>query len=490
MQLTPRTPEAKETETLVAAASDAAESWSANASPSHVAGNHLDLPELIEIIQRQWRWIVGALALTLAAGVCITALQQRKYAATTQIVIYQQAQQTNDTGLATVNKIEGMATNRSIRTLIRLLQSREIMVRALASLPVQMRKTGFRNGPELQVQEPEEGDDVIAVTVKALTPQAAAALANNLAQVLIEHDVEESRKTATTALAYVGSELSHVNADLHIARKQLAEFAVAHDVVGDDEVLNQHIKYLSQLQLEADQAARMATTSRQLARALRGRISDGRGRNALAEITEAQNPFLDKVDMQINDLESQRLELRQKFVPDAPEVKKVEEELRAAREHRAQILSTRVTQQTRKIDPVYQVLGQQYLTATTDADTAQIRLGVLQREIAAKREVLSKLPSLKMQEAELKNNVNLLEATSALLSNNYQSLRVNEASQISNVRVLNRAYENPVPVSPNTRRNLVLSLVLGILLAVTMTAAREMMDTRICSQRTLEGIIQ
>lgn len=471
MQLQPGLVEVNETDTLVKA--------------YRVNEAHIDFSGLIEILLRRWGWIVGALALALTLGLLLTALQQRKYAATTEIFIYQQAQQQNGNGdgLVTVNKIEGMAANRSIRTQIRLLHSGAIIARALASLPEKVRKTGFRNGPELLVQEPAEGDNVLAITVKALTPQAATALANSLVQVLIEHDIEESSKTTATALAYVSTELRHVDNELNTARRKLAEFEVKHGVAGDDEMLNQHMKDFSQLQSEADQVARTATTSRQLAQALQARIS-GQSRTVLSDITEEQNPLIDKVDLQIDDLESRRLELRQVFAPDAPEIKRVEGELLAAKEHRAQLLSTRVSQRTLKINPVYQVLEQQYLTATIDADSAEIRLGVLQRDIAIKRASLTQLPPLEMQAAELQNNVNLLEATSTLLSKNFQSLRVNKASRISNVRVLNSAYENPVPVSPDTRRNLLLSLVFGILLAVTITMALEALDNRY-SQRTV-----
>lgn len=479
MQLTPRTTEMNETDAQVMATSNAVEAWRADAGVSYVAREALDFPELLEILLRRWRWIVGTLTLTLAIGLLMTALQQRKYAATTEIVIYQQAQQRDDGGLTAVNKIEGMATNRSIRTQLRLLQSHDTLQRALAYLPVDVRTTGFPNGPELQVKAPDEGDDVIAVTVKALTPQAATALANNLAQVLIERDVEESRKTSTTALAYVGSELNHVDNSLQMARRQLAEFEIAHGVVGENKVITPHMQSLSQLQLEAEQAARAATAAQQLAQTLRANLNR-KNRDVLTARTEAQHPILNKVEMQINDLETRRLELLQKYVPTAPEVTRVEGELRAAREQRDQFLSKQKSQSAQSINPFYQ---QQYLAAMTDADTARTRLAVLQREIAAKRESLAQLPGLEMRAAELKNRVTLLEAESALLSTNYQSLRVNEASQISNVRVLNRAYENPVPVSPDTRRNLVLSLVLGILLAVIVTMSLEAVDRRSYTQR-------
>lgn len=479
MQLTPRTTEMNETDTQVMATSNAVEPWRADADVSQVTVRQLDVPELFDILQRRWRWIVGTLALTLAVGLVMTAMQQRKYAATTEIVIYQQAQQRDNGGLAAVNKIEGMATNRSIRTQLRLLQSRDTLQRALAALPEDVRTTGFAHGPELQVKEPEEGDDVIAVTVKALTPQAAAALANNLVQVLIERDVEESRTTSATALAYVGSELNHIDNGLQAARRQLAEFEVAHGVVGDNTVLPQQMQSLAQLQLEADQAARAATAAQQLAQTLRANINRV-NREVPTARSEAQNPILNTVEMQINDLEIRRLELLQKFVPAAPEVTRVEGELRAAREQRDQLLSAQKSQRAQSINPIYQ---QQYLAAITDADAARIRLAVLQREIAVKRESLAQLPTLETQAAELQNRVALLEATSASLSSNYQSLRVNEASQISNVRVLNRAYENPVPVSPDTRRNLVLSLVLGILLAVMVTVALEAVGRCSFSQR-------
>lgn len=465
-------PKVNETGNRKEEASPAVVPWNADAAHRHSTEHLLDLPGLMAIFLRRWHWIMGTLACTVAIGWLYSAMQPHIYAATTEVAVYQQEHQRNDDGLATVNKIEGLAANRSIKAQIRLLRSGELFARAFASLPDNVRNTKVRLRPVIQVQEPTEGDDTIAITVKAQTPPAATILANTLVQVLVEHDIEESRNTAASALTYVRNELNHVNNDLQTARRQLAVFQVDHGVDDDDEVLNQQMKSLSQLQLEMDQAERTAATSRNVAQALRNKL-DAMSRGSLSEPQEVHNSLLDKVDMQINDLEAKRLELQQTFVPDAPEIRKVDENLRAAQEHRAQILSTWMSSKSRKSNPDYQALEQKFLTATTDADTAQIHFEVLKREFTAKRTSLAKLPTLEMRGSALKNNVNLLEASVAVLRKNYQSLCINEASPISNVRVLSRAHENPVPVSPDMRRNLVLSLVLGILLAITITVILE-----------------
>ena len=442
--------------------------------------------DIIQVLLRRWPWMVASLLLALGVGLIVISTQQRRYAASTEVVVHDQSVYSHssmDDSLPTVNKIEDISTNRSVFTQVKVLHSPDLLAQALQMLPEEERL----KAPMVEVKEPDEKDNSIMVTVTALAPRAAADMANTLIKLFIAHDLEESRKTASAALDYVQNELSRISGELHTARRELSQFQVQNEVAGNDAVLAQRTEQLSKLRQDAEEAARMVAISRSLMTSFSERLH-AESRQILTDETEEQNPVLDKIDMEINDLETHRLELLQEFTPDSPEVKRVTRTIDAARERRTRVLASRISKKTRGLNPLYQQLSQQYQAALTDAETAQIRLRVLQREIATMSSHLSQLPPLESRAEELINKVQLLEETYGSLNKRYQTLKIDKASYISNIRVLSQAYPNPIPVSPNIPRALVLSLTLGILLAIVLTVTLEASDKRIHSEQVVQRL--
>lgn len=445
---------------------------------------YVDPRSLLDALGRRWRAMLAMVLVMLTLGMVWTLTRQRRYASISEIVIRQDVSRTSSSSaeLPELNKIEEMSSP-SLTTQMRLLQSAELISDALIALPPQFRHGG---APQVTVKNTTE-DNVVTVTTTAHTPRLAAALTNSLVDTFIKRDLEESRKTASTALAYVQSEMARIGTELHTARQQLAEYETQNNVSGSAGTLDKYTEQLATLNNEAENAATEATVARGTMNSLSAKLNR-ESREIVTNTTEERNPILDKLDDQIQALEGQRLELLLEFQPDAPEVKHVEEQIHTTQQHRTAYLTTRMTSKTHTVNPIYQQLQQQYLAASTNADAAQIRAGVLQRALADKHATLQKLPAQVMRAAEFNNTVKQLEDAYTLLSSNYQTLRINEASHISNVRVLSRAEENDIPVSPSLPRNMAIALVLGMLLAAGVAVMLEAFDDRVHSQITLEHL--
>ena len=441
--------------------------------------------ELLDVLARRWRVMLIALLLVLAAGLLWTKTRQRLYASMSEIVVRQVVPNSpSSSDLPALNTIEDLSTNRSITTQMHLLQSGALFMEALRALPPALLKESQPSSVEVRNVT---ADNVLAITVTAHTPRTAAALANSLVDTFIQHDLAENRQTIITALDYVDKEMARVGAELQTARQRLAEFEAQYSVSGDEGTLQQQTEQVAKLSDDIGAAASETAVARETTRSLLEKLAH-EPHEIVADTTEERNPTLDKIDAQLQELERQRLDLLLEYQPAAPEVTKVEGLIRATRQQRTEYLATRVASKTHSINPIYQQLEQQYLAASTNADAAQIRVAVLQRALAQQRTALAGLPDLVMRAAEIQNTVKQLESTYALLSDNYQTLRISEASHVSNVRVLSRAEENPAPVSPNLPRNMAVALVLGLLLAVGLAAVLEAFDDRIHTSVTLEHL--
>ena len=290
------------------------------------------------------------------------------------------------------------------------------------------------------------------------------------------------------ALTYIQDEMGKVGFELKKARHDLATFKVNNEISGNSDILDQNISQLAQLRAQAGEAERSAMVANSLKITLADRLHK-ESPVKTTEVTEEQNPLLSKLDADIYDLETRRLELRAEFAADSPEVKNVEDQIREAQARRKSFPGTRSAGRKNTVNPVYQQLNEQYVNAVSDSVTQQARLTALQKEINKLSGRLIQTAPAEVQTTEMNNRVAQLQETYDLLSRNYQTLRLNAASQISNIRILSQAVENQNPVNRNMTRALILSLAIGILLAVALTMMAELFDRRIHTERSLENIV-
>ncbi|MHB9131791.1 MAG: polysaccharide biosynthesis tyrosine autokinase [Armatimonadota bacterium] len=465
----------------------------ANSHTTTTAGHHspdegtVNLRELAAVARRRWRVMGAILITTLVVGLCWTLLQPRRYTAMSEILVPAATPRyPSPTELPALSKLQDLASDRSFASLARMFRSPELLSQSLDALPTKFRKQGFDNVPLVSLRNTPD-ENVVAVTVTAQTPALAVATADSVVANFIKRDLAQNRQTTATAVAYVQGELARVNAELHAARQRLAEFQIKHGAFGDSGAFMQYSEQIATLSTASDDTNNEAVVARATMRSLAARLNR-EARDVVVDVTEERNPLIDRLDQQLMDLETRRLQLLQVFVADAPEVQKVDGDLRAVQEERNKYLTTQITRKTRSLNAVYQMLQQQYVTASTNADAAEIRALVLQRSLAAKRKTLAKLPAVGLQAAEIQTTVKQLENAYALLSDNYQTLRISDAGEIANVRVLTSAAENPVPASPNRKRSLAIMLLFGVLLAVVSAVVLEAVDDRVHASAMVEEI--
>jgi len=450
---------------------------------------NLDIVELIAIVQRRWLWIAVTVISVLLLGACWTFTRPWLYASNAEITVYSPPSQRNDTGggLATINKLEDLALNRSIATQVRLLRSSDFITQAFLALPAQVRDEGFADFSPSDLAEftLDANDSVITVLAKARTPEAARAFVDSIIETFIQRDLAESRATVKTALKYIEDESTRVTDEMRVARNEVATFETQYGLIDEKGRLSQFKDQYASLNLELEQARQDAVLNNELMVALREKLKTEE-RTILVDVTEEQNPIVDKIDAQIQDLELKRADLLLVFVPDAPEVKQIERSIAAATNLRKKNLETRVTKKTSSVNPLFQQLQSAYIDANTQSEVAAIRAKVLTRELERRKRILKTLPALEIRAGEMQSKITQLDQTLAQLNQNYQSMRITEASTVSNVRILSPAKIDKTVVYPSFLKNLALFFILGLAVAIGIIALIETLDDHIHGRRYIE----
>ena len=455
---------------------------------THSASNALDLRDLLQVVKRRWPWIAATILLVLVIGIAMTATQEKRYAATSSLELRAKSAEfyTNENLAKVIAELQqGSIT--SPEALIRLANSGDVQEEALKHLEESEQRAVLY----ATVEQTQEKENILAVKVTARTPAAAADMANALVVVLKERDLKLNTDATSKALKYVETEMNRIGVELDTKRQALAKFRVTYHPNGENEVLGPLLDQLASLRRDAAIAAEKLQVARNDEQKLGGEIDKLRDAGQVQvpkDSAEDRNPVYDQIQALLTTRKMERADLATKYQPDAPAVKRLDTQISELEEELRRTPPTRATVKQWETNPDFRQLSEAMRNAKIEAFTEQHRYDALMSQIDTLNAQLDKLPPVQEAGAQIATQVKTLGATYDTLSQSYQNLRITEASKVTNLAELGRALPNPRPVSPNIPRGVVLSLVLGILLSIAITAVLESMDNRIHSQQALERV--
>lgn len=445
--------------------------------------------EIIDMLLRRWRWMILVFGVVFCLGVLHTITTTRQFSSTSEVMIRVKNPFAQTSLLPGILSLEDFLNSTSINTEIRWLRSMDFQQSVFNGLSPDIRKAGF---PDVTVDKNEKESSVITITVVSITPRMCAAMANAMVEKLIARDEEENVKATAKAIAYIDQERVRVSKELKVARSGLATFETTYGVINDSSgnntgklaLLTAQSSKLESDKSDAEQANALSSSMKaQFEQRLRHEDP-----MIVSAYIEDRSPILDKIDQELVDLETRRTEIRMTYADGAPEIQRINDLIKAKRAARADYLAVRVSSKTHSMNPQFQELLKQYMQACTDEDTSNIRQKVLKVAIDKLQQELSQLPPLETRGAELRSKVMQLESTNALMNQAYETLRITEASKTSNVLLLSVALENTKPISPNVPRNIAVTLLMGLVLALGVAMVLESFDDRVHSQANIERI--
>jgi capsular exopolysaccharide synthesis family protein len=208
------------------------------------AGNILDFPTLLRIVQH-WRWLIlGAVALGVAAGIIVTLLTTPVYRAWVTMeanppTVSVSTEKTPDPSATTVSSYDFVATQAG------LLSSQSVAQRTaqelnLANNPEFMPQEGDASArlktaarmivDDLQVLRPEEGQ-LIKFSYESKSPQLAAAVANGIADSFINSALQRRYEASAYARNFLERQIAKTRGDLERSERSLVSYAQAQGII-------------------------------------------------------------------------------------------------------------------------------------------------------------------------------------------------------------------------------------------------------------------
>ena len=447
-------------------------------------GESASLLELLPIFFRR-RWLfLSIIAVIFIIGMLFTACQQRIYESTCSILVTSKQSSRSD-DLPLLTDLQALTQARSVDTQVGILSSVDLLHAAYTAVPERDRQAGFRSKslPSWAVRiATKKNTDIINITVTAYTPQGAATLANSIANMYFQQDLENNRKAVRQAREYVESRLAEVRREFQDANQALAGFKKRTGMMAPAVQTEKALEQINAFQADIDTTAARAAANRQAVESLLRQVN-AKQETTLASVTVSRNPHFSAIVLVLDGLFTERAQLLQEYQPHSREVREIDARIAEEEAKLAGIAEMVVASSTKERDPVRDQLLQAYSSGLADGEAYKAQLRVLNAELANRRQALKSLPVLEQEYGELLLTMQSKEHTVDFLAQKLQTLLISEQSTLTNGHPITTAQPDARPVSPNVKTNAALSLVIGIILALLLVLLIDKFDDRLHEQQ-------
>lgn len=431
----------------------------------------MNLLQVLFALRAHYKAAIAVFLFTMAAGIAITLLLPKRYVATADLVF----------DVKTPDPIAGVMlpiVPGYMATQIDIIRSDRVALAVIKLLRLDqspavkeqwMSATGGRGTIEpwfadvlrrgLQVN-PAQGSSIVSISYTAGDPSFAASVANAFAQVYIDANIELRIDPARQYARWFGEQGKAMRESLEKAQARLSEFQQKKGIVSKDERLDIEMSKLNEM------SSQLTTLQAQTSEA---NVKQKSGENTLPELM--QNSLIQGLKSDIARQEAKLKEAAGNLGRNHPQFQRMESELEALKQQ-LQVETRFVTRS----------LG-------TTSRVGQDRETSLKAAIAAQKRKILELRGDYDQLAVLQRDVDAAQNAYQGVTQRYNQTSLESQITQANVSVLNSASEPSAPSSPNVPRNILMSVMAGVLLGIGFAVLLEMLDRRVRSIKDLSAML-
>ena len=458
-----------------------------------VGSHESSVESLLSVMLRRRRVMLGVLLIVLAAGILVYRFSHSLYSATCNIQVASDSN-TSYTSVANdelplISDLRSLTRGNSIDTHLEILQSADLLADAFQKLDPSERLAGFPNVQTLSdvvTVAAKPNTNLIAITVLAREPRAAADYANSIANTYFARKQSMNQQSTRQARELLGQRLQKARGDYEQTMTALATYQEKTGLVNADEQYGKEAENLTALQLEVVHAQAQASADQRSLASLQAMLSHTT--DTVVTNTEiSDNPRYTLAMQHLQELNVERAQLLQEYQPQAAEVREINARISEEEARMQQLNAKVVTNESRGRNGVHDNLFQQYATTQANVDADTVRWHALAASAAAQEKLLQRYPAQTKMLTELQMTAHLLQDNINDLAHQYQTLLISESTSGPGGRLVTAAMPPTLPAL-SLPSILLRCLVLGVILAVLAALVSEAVDHRVADRAMAERV--
>lgn len=313
--------------------------------------------------------------------------------------------------------------------------------------------------------------NVIEIRGRAPSPDEAARIVNAWIDAYLDFDIMDSKGDVGQTRDFLESKMREVEKQLNKAESDLANFQRRNQVVALSEETEQLVQQISKFESLHDEARTNLQVTSQRLIYLKTQLDTSR-KNLVENMTNLSNPNLKALQEQLTKLVGEKAAYEGQLAS-AGLLDDNKTQLRQM-EARIRGLQTQIREETKQlaqndlhgINPLTysENLINQILALEIEQQSMSTREKALREIVDEYSKKLKTLPGKSLKLARLDRNVKLNQEIYMQVRAKYEAVRIQEASEMANIRVIDRAEAPDSAVYPRKKLNYVLAALLGFIL--------------------------
>jgi tyrosine-protein kinase Etk/Wzc len=339
-------------------------------------------------------------------------------------------------------------------------------------------KRDIENG---QIEIGTEGESrIIKIKVTEINPYRSMLIANRLALIYRDFDIEMKREDAHSTYSFIENQINVVKKDLEEAEKNLKAFKEEHGILGLSAEVEGFIQQMAEIEKEFRKASVEAQALEMQLKTVESRLGD-REKMLISEASETSYELLLDLKEQLTSLENQRADLLiQGYSRTDQKIQSIEQAVSSVKTKMDEVIRD-LLEKRGILNPLEEIkdLLQKSLYLTVDWTVAETRKEAFEDVLSYYEEKLKEIPERDLMLARLEREKQANENIYMMLIENKEQAQISEVSERGDIFILDLAV---MPKEPNILSKVkkgILFIILGFLLGIGVGFIVDYVDSAI-----------
>ncbi|MCP6758874.1 MAG: polysaccharide biosynthesis tyrosine autokinase [Fischerella sp. CENA71] len=296
------------------------------------------------------------------------------------------------------------------------------------------------------------GADVIQISYKDTNPETTAKVVNTLINIYLENNILANRTQATAARKFISKQLPKAESIVRQAEAELANFKEKYKIVSLNEEATKGVEIITDLQKQISQTQSQIAEIKAQSQEIRKQL-DMNSQQAVIMTSLSQNPGVQDILKEIQQLESQLAARRNILQNNHPEIVNLEDKLASLKSILRQRIKNVAGKNFLNLDNNFQLGQLQEQISAKLLELESNRLGLVNQATALSnlqaeyKQRLNNLPRLEQQQRQLERKVQAAQSTYSLLLQKLQESQIAENQNVGNASIISEAIVPEEPVT-------------------------------------------
>ncbi len=440
--------------------------------------NAFHLKDLWEVIRKR-RWVVATFFVVLVTVVLIGTLSQTPiYRATTTIAILPDTpkvlnfQSIDDFGSGNYYMYQDYYNTQN-----RIIQSNHIARRVIDRLGL---KQEGKEGKEVTMTPgyflahlevtPIKESQLVKISYNHPDPAEATRVANAIAEVYIEDNLEQRLSLTKQAVDWLSERLAELKNQVVESEQKMFEFKNKNRLVGLDDKQNLMLQKLVDLNTAYSRARAERIEVEARWKRLDRLVRAGTDREALVEVLSSQ--LVQNLKQQLIDMQREHSQLSARYLPEHPKMRRLHDQI--------SFVNQRIEGEITKI---LEAARTEYVLKRAEENSLGAELETAKQEAL---ELHKKFISHMAIQQDAEKNQQLYD----ILLGRLKEADLTSSLRANNLRIIDSALEPSRPVKPRVQVNMALAVLVGLVGGIGLAFFFEYVDNTIKTTEDIERHVQ